>query len=219
MTIFPTLFSKVLTHTMDWIENSRALTRLLKPFSWLAWLVQVEVVITGGRRYNVVRSFVPWKSSAGDEPVMECGVFWYAKRKRRSLSWASPDFIALKVRTKRSASPLDRVVDWGKYTTYMVELHKCFEFIWNKLSTIVETICSGMPIFENYSTSLLITVVEVVLEFIQMTSGHFVWASTTMSQLQFRKGPCVVVAKPSSGIAKGAKENSGGFEACCWHDK
>ena len=107
-------FAKFLTKTWSPRLNCRSRAWRSCPFFWRCWLDSTHASLEGLLRSKRVVSLLPNINSDGDAPVVECGVFLYAKRNRATRSESVPSLIffspSLKILTTRSANPF--VAGW-----------------------------------------------------------------------------------------------------------
>ncbi len=79
-----------------------------------------------------------------------------------------------------------------------------------------DTSCSGRPYAaNNFRNSLMVA--EDVVVLISMTSGHFEWASTTISRVRPLNGPAKSTWMRREGQTHGCMGATGGALLTLWH--
>ena len=168
----------------------------------LSW--KTRTCRSGLSRSKRERRRCPNSSSAGETPVVVCGVFLYAKRNRESLSSVVPSVIffnpVLKVFTAVSARPLE--AGWyGEDVTCLIPLHcKKDSNSWlTKADPLSVTMTCGIPNCANNTCSLSTTARDVVDD-IGNTSIHLLWASTRTRKFCPMNSPAKSIWSLDQGI-------------------
>ena len=146
----PVLFGWKITNTASPLRKNLCFVCLSRACFCRCWLARTRPDTSGNTKSNRVRGLRLKRSSAGDVPVVECGVIRYVRRNReiRSSSGMDGAFLryVLKVWTALSARPL--VAGWyGAEVLCRIPLRRMnssnSELV--KADPLSDTNSSGMP--------------------------------------------------------------------------